>query len=118
MRFDELQLELAKLGLGPHYVARVDAHGGEGPAAGPAYTIVNESSGFSVVADSGREEPFARPYDGYRFPTESEAVDYVWRMARRAVAPHLLYPAEVEANRRDAEAAAKYRATHAEKVVP
>ncbi len=118
MLLDELQLELAKLGLDPRYVACVDARGGEVPAAGPAYTIVNESSGFSVVADSGREEPFARPHDGYRFPTESDAVDYVWRMARRAVAPHLLSPAELEANWRDAEAAEKYRATYAEKVVP
>jgi hypothetical protein len=112
MLFDELELELATIGLEPTYAVYADSRRGERPTAGPAYTIVRETDGFAVFADSGREEPFARPYDGYRFPTESEAVEYVWRMARRAVAPHLLSPAEEEANRRDAEAAVKYRATH------
>ncbi|RKR73938.1 hypothetical protein [Frondihabitans australicus] len=71
-------------------------------SASVAYSIVATGPEFAVLAGMGRGELTELPDDGYRFASESDACEFVWRHIRSTAAPDLLSDDEEELLRREA----------------
>jgi len=73
-------------------------------SANTGYSIVDTESGFAVMAGMGRGEITELPDDGYRFASESDACEFVWRQIRSNASPDLLLEEDKRLLRQEAAA--------------
>jgi hypothetical protein len=84
-----------------------------------AYSIVDTPSGLAVLGGMGRGELTELPDDGYRFGSEDDVCDFVWRHIRSNAAPELLSDKDKDLLRQEAadsvaRQTAAYEAEHGE----